>query len=135
MSKNSGHKIKLQYQQPKENNQNKKKRKCNVIWFNPLYSKSVKTNTGRLFIQLISKHFQPNHKFVKIFNKNTIKLSYSCMPNTSSKINGHSNKKKLQRKPIELQKLYNCLGKEDCPMNGLRLTSSYFISVYYKMQR
>ena len=34
MSKNSGHKIKLQYQQPKENNQNKKKRKCNVIWFN-----------------------------------------------------------------------------------------------------
>ena len=90
--KNSGYKTKLQYQQPKENNQNKKKRKRNIIWFNPPYSKSVKTNIGRIFIKLISKHFPPNHKFVKIFNKNTIKLSYSCMPNIRSKINGHNKK-------------------------------------------
>ena len=34
-------KNKLQYQQPKENNQNKKKRKHNIILFNPPYSKSV----------------------------------------------------------------------------------------------
>ena len=32
--KNSGYKTKLQYQQPKVNNQNKKKRKSNIIWFN-----------------------------------------------------------------------------------------------------
>ena len=38
--KNSGYKTKLQYQQPKENNQNKKKRKRNIIWFNPPYSNS-----------------------------------------------------------------------------------------------
>ena len=121
--KNSGHKTKLQYQQPKENNQNKKKRKRNIIWFNPPYSKSVKTNIGRIFIKLISKHFPPNHKFVKIFNKNTIKLSYSCMSNIRSKVNGH-NKKILQPKPTEPQKLCNCLIPEDCPMNGLCLTSS-----------
>ena len=90
--KNSGYKTKLQYQQPNENNQNKKKRKRNIIWFNPPYSKSVKTNIGRIFIKLISKHFPPNHKFVKIFNKNTIKLSYSCMPNIRLKINGHNKK-------------------------------------------
>ena len=123
MPKNSGYKTKLQYQQPKENNQNKKKRKRNIIWFNPPYSKSVKTNIGRIFIKLISKHFPPNHKFVKIFNKNTIKLSYSCMPNIRSKINGH-NKKILQPKPAEPQKLCNCLVKEDCPLNGLCLRSS-----------
>ena len=123
MPKNSGYKTKLQYQQPKENNQNKKKRKRNIIWFNPLYSKSVKTNIRRIFIKLISKHFPPNYKFVKIFNKNTIKLSYSCMPNIRSKINGH-NKKILQPKPAEPQKLCNCLVKEDCPLNGLCLTSS-----------
>ena len=35
---NSGYKTKLQYQQPKEDNQNKKKRKRNIIWFNPPYS-------------------------------------------------------------------------------------------------
>ena len=100
-----------------------KEKKRNIIWFNPPYSKSVKTNIGRIFIKLISKHFPPNHKFVKIFNKNTIKLSYSCMPNIRSKINGH-NKKILQPKPAEPQKLCNCLVKEDCPLNGLCLTSS-----------
>ena len=50
-----------------------KKRKCNIIWFDPPYSKSVKTNIGRIFIKSISKYFPPNHKFVKMFNKNTIK--------------------------------------------------------------
>ena len=90
--KSSGNKNRLQYQQPKENNQNKKKRKHNIIWFNPPYSKLVKTNIGRIFIKLISKHFPPNHKFVKIFNKNTINFSYSCMPNMRSKINGHNKK-------------------------------------------
>ena len=121
--KSSGYKTKLQYQQKKENNQNRREKKRNIIWFNPPYSKSVKTNIGRIFIKLISKHFPPNHKFVKIFNKNTIKLSYSCMPNIRSKINGH-NKKILQPKPAEPQKLCNCLVKEDCPLNGLCLTSS-----------
>ena len=45
----SGYKTKLQYQQPKENNQNKKKRKRNIIWFNPPYSKSIKSNIERIF--------------------------------------------------------------------------------------
>ena len=64
--KNSGYKTKLQYQQPKENNQKKKKIKLKIIWFNSPYRKSVKTNIGRIFTKLISKHFPPNHKFVKI---------------------------------------------------------------------
>ena len=104
----------------KENNQNKNNRKRNIIWRNPACSKFVKT--GRTFIYLISKNFSPSHKCVKIFNKNTIKLSYSCMPNIRSKINGHN--KILQPKPAEPQKLCNCLVKEDCPLNGLCLRSS-----------
>ena len=88
-----------------------------------LKKKTVKTNIGRIFIKLISKHFPPNHKFVKIFNKNTIKRSYSCMPNIRSKIKGHK-KQILQPKPTEPKQLCNCLVKEDCPMNGLSLTSS-----------
>ena len=59
---NSGYKTKLQYQQPKEDNQNKKKRKRNIIWFNPPYSKSIKTNIRTIFIKFISKSFPPNHK-------------------------------------------------------------------------
>ena len=59
--RSSGCKTKLQYQPKKENNQNKREKKRNIIWFNPPYSKSVKTNIGRIFIKLISKHFLPNH--------------------------------------------------------------------------
>ena len=89
----------------------KKKRRRNIIWSKPSYSKSVKTNIERIFIKLICKHFPPNHKFVKIFNKNTIKLSYSCMRNIRSKTMRH-NKKMLQPKPTEPQKLCN-----ECPTN------------------
>ena len=91
----------------------KKKKKCNIIWFNPSYSHSHKTDNFRRFIKLISKNFPLNHKFVKIFNKSTIKLTYSYMPNIRLKINGH-NKKILQRNPTEPQKLCNFLVKEDC---------------------
>ena len=45
------------------------------------------------------------------------------MPNIRSKINGH-NKKILQTKLAEPQKLCNCLVKEDCTINGLCLTST-----------
>ena len=44
------------------------------------------------------------------------------MPNIRSKINGH-NEKILQPKPAEPQRLYNCLVKEDCPLNALCLKS------------
>ena len=47
-NQNSGYKTKLQYQQPKKTNQNKKKRKHNIIWFNLPYRTSVKTNIGRI---------------------------------------------------------------------------------------
>ena len=103
----------------------KKKRKCNIIWFSPPYSESAKINIGRIFIKLIGKQLLPNHKFIKAFNKNIIKLSYSYMSNTRSEINGHK-KKILWPKPTEAQTLCSCLVKEDCPVNGLCLTSGTF---------
>ena len=107
----------------KRNQSKQKEGKRNIIWFNSPYSKSVKSNIGRIFIKLISKHFPPNNK-LRIFNKNTIKLSYSCMPNIRSKITV-TTKKILQPKSTEPQKLCNCCPvKEDFPMNGLCSTSS-----------
>ena len=55
----------------------KKNRKRKIIWFNPPYSKSVQTNIGKTFLRQLQKHFPKNHKFHKIFNKNTVKVSYS----------------------------------------------------------
>ena len=62
----------------------KKKRKRKIIWFNPPYSSTVKTNVGKLFLRLVKQHFPKEQKLHKIFNKNIIKVSCSCRKNMGS---------------------------------------------------
>ena len=54
----------------------KRKRKRNVIWFNPSDSKNVKTSLGRTFLQLLSKHLPKDHKIkcIKYLTKTLSKL-------------------------------------------------------------
>ena len=56
-------------------NDGKRTRKRKIIWFNAPFSKSVKTNIGKIFLQLLSKHFPKNHKIHQIFNRNTFKMN------------------------------------------------------------
>ena len=35
----------------------------------------------RIFLHLLDKHFGRNHKYHKIFNSNSVKISYSCIDN------------------------------------------------------
>ena len=87
----SGYKHKLIYKPySPENKSAKNNSKRKIIWFNLPYSKSVSTNVGKSFLNLVNKHFPPHHKFRKLFNKNTMKVSYSCMPSVKSKINSHN---------------------------------------------
>ena len=97
----------------------KKKRKRCIIWFNPLFSKNVKTNVGKIVLNLVKKHFAKGHIFHKIFNKNTVKVSYLCMLNIGIIISGH-NKAILNPKP----KSYgcNCLINQECPLDNKCLT-------------
>ena len=71
---NCGYKEKLNYRDPTPQNLiTKRKRQRIILWFNPLYSKTVKTKIGKFFLQLIKKHFPKEHKLHKIFNRNTLK--------------------------------------------------------------
>ena len=125
---NCGYKEKLNYRDPTPQNLiTKRKRQRNILWFNPPYSKTVKTKIGKFFLQVIKKHFPKEHKFHKIFNRNTLKLSYSCMPNIKTKINAH-NREILRNTPSKNTKHCNCQQKENCPMNGACLKESL---VYY----
>ena len=101
----------------KTERKNKNKRRRNILWFNPPYSENIQTNIGKSFLNLLNKHFPPSHKFHKIFNKNTVKLSYSCMPNMGALISGH-NKSILTKKEYNTDKPCNCKIKTQCPMNG-----------------
>ena len=84
----SGYKVKLNFKPPEE----RKKRTRNriVVWFNPPYSCNVATNIGRKFLKIVDESFSPTHVLRKIFNKNTVKLSYSCMPNMHNIISAHN---------------------------------------------
>jgi len=103
----------------------KRKRKRNIIWFNPPFNSSLSTNIGKFFLQLVQKHFPRHHKFHKIFNKNNIKVSYSCMRNIKSIINAH-NKKVLCPPSNEQENIStcNCSNKTSCPMNQNCLASN-----------
>ena len=53
---------------------------------------NVKTNVGAKFLKIIDDCFPKGHVLNKIFNRNTIKVSYKCMPNMKSLIARHNSK-------------------------------------------
>ena len=90
----------------------------------PPYSMNVQTNVARKFLQLIDKHFPPEHKLHKIFNRNTVKVSYSCMPNRSSIITAH-NRKTLEDEPNKTSRKCNCRMSNPCPLQGECQTENF----------
>ena len=89
----SGYDYKLNFNPRKSNNNqgaNKRKRIGNVTWFNPPFSGNVATNIGKKFFRLLDKCFPPGHQLHQLLNRNTIKLSYSCMPNVKQIISSHN---------------------------------------------
>ena len=89
---NSGYNsVKLNYTQTRENKP-KYNRSRNIIWFNPPYSQNVITNVTKRFVNLLDHHFPKSNKLHKIFNKNTVKVNYSCTENIASIIISHNKK-------------------------------------------
>ena len=101
-----------------------RKRKRKITWFNPPYNSSVETNIGQKFFSLLDHHFPRQHKLHKILNRNTVKLSYSCMPNVGRIIQA-TNKRILKNGSTEdEEKPCNCRNKTSCPLNGKCLTKT-----------
>ena len=98
----------------------KKTSNCKIIWSNLPYCLSVKTNVGLIFLKLIKKHFPKGNCLNKVFNRSTIKVSYSCMGNISSILSSH-NKNILD--PVSNTKYgCNCRSKESFPLQNKCLT-------------
>ena len=112
----AGYHVKLKYNPNKKTKQ--KNRKRNLIWFNSPYSKNVVTKVGHYVLKLLDKHFPKHHKLHKIFNRNTVKVSYSCIKYIKSIINCHNKKVLHQNRPCPNEQRCNCIRKELCPLNG-----------------
>ena len=68
-------------------------------------------------MNMLEKHFPEDHKFRKLFNKHTVKLSYSCMPSMSSVIHKHNKSIMNAEKETESRKC-NCPRNSTCPLDG-----------------
>ena len=101
----------------KDNNKTtgRRRRKRQIIWFNPPYCQSIETNVARKFLILVDKHFPPDHRLRKIFKRNTLKVSYSCMPNIDSTIKSHNNR--LTSNGAD-ERTCNCRKNNACPVEG-----------------
>ena len=98
----SGYKHRLAFSPPTASeppNSDRKNRHRDIIWYNPPFSKNVATNVGRTFLKILDEEFPKDHVLHKIFNRNTVKISYSCMSNLKQNIDGH-NKSTLHKKIV-----------------------------------
>ena len=96
------------------------KKKRNIIWYNPPCPANTNSNIGKIFFKLLRKNFSRGHNFYKIFNKNTVKLSYSSTKNMASLITTH-NRSILNPN----DQVYGCnwMVKNDCPLHHQWLTA------------
>ena len=109
---------KLEYM-PHVTQQPRRNRQRNIILFNLSFSKNVKTNIARSFLKLVDMHFPIGNKLHKIFNKNIVKVSYSCMSNVKSIITSHNKGiiRKSQPQDISAENC-NCRSKHACPLQN-----------------
>ena len=90
----------------------------NIICFNSPFSSNVKTNVGTLFSNLLQKHFPRHYKYNKLFNKNNVKISYSCMPNMKSVIQNHNTNLLSNHTTTIAARSWSCRQKLECPLNN-----------------
>ena len=107
----------------------KRNRRRNVIWFNPPFNKEVSTNIAARFLKLIDKHFPKESPLYKHFNRNTITVSYCCLPNMNNIISSHKrnllNSKSNSTQDTSDKRQCNCRsGPSSCPLNGQCLATS-----------
>ena len=116
-----------------KNNKKKKMRKRKITCFNSPFNSNVATNVEKTFLTLIGKHFPKDKMLSKISNRNTIKVSYSCLPNVKQTISNNNHRlPQLYRikESTHDSKLCNCRQENSCPLDGKCLTKC----VVYKQQ-
>ena len=121
---------------PNDNNKEIKKenrrknRKRRIIWFNPPFCRLTNINIGKYFLKLVDKYFKHGNKLHKIFNRKTLKISYSCTKTIFQIINSHNknitedfqdqiNNRNNNNNNNGIKKECNCKSRDNCPMNGL----------------
>ena len=76
---NFGYRHTLTCKRPKNDNKStsinkiKRNRKRQIIWFDPPFNINTETKIGKLFLNLLDKHFPPDNKLHKLFSQINVK--------------------------------------------------------------
>ena len=98
----AGYKHKLIYESQANIHKQKRNRSKQITWINPPFSQNVVTNVGAEILKAIKSSFPKDHPLYKIFNRNTIKISYRTMSSMQQVISRHNTKilnKNIKVKP------------------------------------
>ena len=80
---------------------------------------NVKTSVGKEFLKLIETVFPPENPLHKLFTRQTLKLSYKCMPSMAHAISKHNAKLMQSEQQLPNQPACNCrAGVSKCPVQG-----------------
>ena len=74
-------------------------------------------------MSLIDKHFPPHQNLHKLFNRNTVKISYGCLPNIKSTIKAH-NRKILYPSPTIGRRTCNRINIPQCALQQKCLSNN-----------
>ena len=92
-----------------------------VFLFNPPFCQLTNVNIGKYFLNLLDKHFNRDNPLRKIFNRNLVKISYSCTKNMHSILNNH-NRRLLDESNRNSGgpdvASCNCRSEGECPLGG-----------------
>ena len=79
---------------------------------------NVATNVGQSFLRIIDEEFPAKHPLHNIFNRNTVKVSYSCMPNIKQTIDRYNKSKLSKSSSTDNETACNCQKKTECPLSN-----------------
>ena len=79
----------------------------------------VKSNVGKDFLKLIETAFPPSNPLHKLFTRQTLKLSYKCMPSMAQAISRHNAQLLKGEEQLPSNPACNCrAGVNKCPVQG-----------------
>ena len=113
----AGYTEKIKYIHDVQPNRQNRTRKRNIIFFCPPWNDALATNLGRRFLELVDKCFKDTW-MAKLFNRNTVKVSYSCTKNVKSIITSNNMKLLNPRGNDANNRECNCRAGDVCPVDG-----------------
>ena len=112
----SGYDHKLKFEPVIFEEKKNKNRSRNITYFNPPFSQSVKTKVGKEFLKILDSSFPRDNPLRKIFTRNTVKVTFKCMPNIAQVVSRHN--QTINREEEHPTRLCNCQRGTSCPVEG-----------------